>query len=284
MPSLQPPSPTVRQPLSLVPVSARPQLRGPVPDSRAFARDLVGNGGAVMMQSLNNTAASGDHLREHAALPWRMNCDGNLEVMLLRPRRGGSWRVPAARCSGTRTELQSADRAAFQEADITVRVGSEPLIPAAGTSPWMSRERLQRRATAAGVWKSTLPPRPGSCPRKRATSCDADRSTPCCSCRYGQRMHSADWSRRRAIPMSAGGRGPCRCRTRSPLGWGICRGSSPSRPPRRQGRESFARSTGWRPVTAQKHSRLHPADAAAGGTRTSKSQSTAMSSSGPIFS
>ncbi len=127
MPSLQPPSPTVRQPLSLVPVSALPQLRGPVPDSRAFARDLVGDGGAVMMQSLNNPAASGDLVREHAVLPWRMNCDGNLEVMLLRPRRGGSWHLPAARCSGTRTGLQLADRAAFKEAGITGRTGSEPL-------------------------------------------------------------------------------------------------------------------------------------------------------------
>lgn len=80
-----------------------------------------------MMQSVIYQAASGDIQKEHAALPWRMNCDGNLEVMLLRPRRGGSWRIPAARCSGTRTGLQSADRAAFQEAGITGRVGSEPL-------------------------------------------------------------------------------------------------------------------------------------------------------------
>jgi hypothetical protein len=107
-----------------------------------------------MMQSLNNPAASGDLLREHAALPWRMNCDGNLEIMLLRPRRGGSWRVPAARCSGTRTELQSADRAAFQEAGITGRVGSEPLgrYVALRLQPCGSRKAVEVTVHGLHVW------------------------------------------------------------------------------------------------------------------------------------
>lgn len=80
-----------------------------------------------MMQSLDNHSASGDILKEHAALPWRMSGDGTLEVLLLRPRRDGSWRIPAARCSGTRTGIQSADRAAFHDAGVTGRVGPEPI-------------------------------------------------------------------------------------------------------------------------------------------------------------
>ncbi|MBL8579247.1 MAG: hypothetical protein JNK47_18715 [Mesorhizobium sp.] len=58
-----------------------------------------------MMQLIGGTVVSDDILKEHAALPWRMSGDGTLEVLLLRPRRDGSWRIPAARCSGTRTGI-----------------------------------------------------------------------------------------------------------------------------------------------------------------------------------
>lgn len=108
-----------------------------------------------MMQLLNNNhSASGDILKEHAALPWRMNCDGDLEVMLLRPRRGGSWRLPASRCSGKRTGLQSADRAAFQEAGITGRVGSEPLgrYVALRLLPCGSRKAVEVTVHGLHVW------------------------------------------------------------------------------------------------------------------------------------
>jgi hypothetical protein len=57
-------------------------------------------------------------------------------------------------------------------------------------------------------------------------------------------MHSADWSCRRAIPKSAGGPGPFRCRTRSPVSLGICRGSNPSRPHRRSGSDRAEAATG----------------------------------------
>lgn len=109
-----------------------------------------------MMQSNGIIAAPGDVLKEHAALPWRMNCDGNLEVMLLRPRRGGSWRVPAARCSGTRTGLQSADHVAFQEAGITGRVGSEPLgrYVALRLQPCGSRKAVEVTVHGLHVWGS----------------------------------------------------------------------------------------------------------------------------------
>jgi hypothetical protein len=80
-----------------------------------------------MMQSIGRTVVSDDLLKEHAALPWRMSGDGTLEVLLLRPRRDGSWRIPAARCLGARTGIQSADRAAFHDAGITGRVGPEPI-------------------------------------------------------------------------------------------------------------------------------------------------------------
>jgi len=80
-----------------------------------------------MMQSIGGTVVSDGLLKEHAALPWRMSGDGTLEVLLLRPRRDGSWRIPAARCSGTRTGIQSADRAAFHDAGVTGRVGPEPI-------------------------------------------------------------------------------------------------------------------------------------------------------------
>jgi hypothetical protein len=107
-----------------------------------------------MMQSISNPAASGDILKEHAALPWRMNCDGNLELMLLSLRRSGSWRIPAIRCSGTRTRLQSADRAAFQEAGVTGRIGSEPLgrYMALRLQPCGSRKAAEVTVHGLHVW------------------------------------------------------------------------------------------------------------------------------------
>jgi len=80
-----------------------------------------------MMQWIGSTVVSDGLLKEHAALPWRMSGDGTLEVLLLRPRQDGSWRIPAARCSGTRTGIQSADRAAFHDAGVTGTVGPEPI-------------------------------------------------------------------------------------------------------------------------------------------------------------
>lgn len=80
-----------------------------------------------MMQLIGNTVATDDISKEHAALPWRMSGAGTLEVLLLRPRRDGSWRIPAARCPGTGTGIQSADRAAFHDAGVTGRVGPEPI-------------------------------------------------------------------------------------------------------------------------------------------------------------
>lgn len=107
-----------------------------------------------MMQSSCIVAVTGDLLREHAALPWRINCEGKLDVMLLRLRRGGSWRIPAARWSGTRTGLRSADRAAFQEAGITGRVSSEPLglYVAPRLQPCGSRKAVEVTVHGLQVW------------------------------------------------------------------------------------------------------------------------------------
>jgi hypothetical protein len=80
-----------------------------------------------MMQLIGSTVVSDDIPKENAELPWRMSGDGTLEVLLLRPRRDGSWRIPIARCSGTRTGIQSADRAAFFDAGVTGRIGPEPI-------------------------------------------------------------------------------------------------------------------------------------------------------------
>ncbi|MBZ9799078.1 hypothetical protein [Mesorhizobium sp. ES1-4] len=64
---------------------------------------------------------------EYAALPWRMGGEGTMEVLLLCPRQDGQWTVPRGTCSGTRTELRSAERAAFQDAGVTGRLGQEPV-------------------------------------------------------------------------------------------------------------------------------------------------------------
>ena len=107
-----------------------------------------------MMQFSGIAAVPRDLLKEHAALPWRINCDGSLEVMLLRRRSGGSWRIPAVRCSGTRTGLQSADRAAFQEAGITGKVASEPLgrYVALRLHPCGSRTAVEVTVHGLHVW------------------------------------------------------------------------------------------------------------------------------------
>jgi len=56
-----------------------------------------------------------------------MNCDGRMEVLLLRPRLGGRWGLPTGRYSATRTGLPSAERAAFHDAGVTGRLDSQSL-------------------------------------------------------------------------------------------------------------------------------------------------------------
>ncbi|MEO5322907.1 hypothetical protein PV773_06250 [Mesorhizobium sp. CC13] len=111
-----------------------------------------------MMQLIGSTVASDNLLKEHAALPWRMSGDGTLEVLLLSPRRDGSWRIPAARCSGTRTGIQSADRAAFQDAGVTGRVGSDPLgrYITLRLAPDGSRKAVEVTVHGLHVWGSLV--------------------------------------------------------------------------------------------------------------------------------
>ena len=103
-------------------------LGRPVPVPSSPVRALIDHEGAAMKYSTdNNTVAAAASISEFAALPWRMNCDGRMEVLLLRPRQGGRWSLPTGRRSGTRTGLQSAERAAFQDAGVTGRLGTESL-------------------------------------------------------------------------------------------------------------------------------------------------------------
>ena len=64
---------------------------------------------------------------ECAALPWRISGEGTMEVLLILQRQEKRWTVPSGTRSGTRTELQAAERAAFQHAGVTGRLAPAPV-------------------------------------------------------------------------------------------------------------------------------------------------------------
>ncbi|MCO6389016.1 hypothetical protein [Aliihoeflea sp. 40Bstr573] len=66
-------------------------------------------------------------LTEIAALPWRIGCEGTLEILVMRKEREDSWAIPAEVRSDWAAEVQAADRAAFRDAGVTGRFGPEPL-------------------------------------------------------------------------------------------------------------------------------------------------------------
>lgn len=72
-------------------------------------------------------AKSGPVLQQYAALPWRMNRDGFLEVLLVTSRRRGRWTVPKGWQVKHRSASQSAETEAFEEAGVIGQVGSEPI-------------------------------------------------------------------------------------------------------------------------------------------------------------
>lgn len=65
-------------------------------------------------------------LRQYAALPWRMNRDGLLEVLLATSRRRGLWTVPKRWQVNHRPASQFAEAEAFEEAGVIGQVRSEP--------------------------------------------------------------------------------------------------------------------------------------------------------------
>lgn len=86
-----------------------------------------------------------------AALPWRMNTEGRLEVMLIGSRCGNRWTAASAASSKARTPLQSAERAAFQEAGVIGRVGFEPIGSYSRLQPEEDGSRELWHVTVFGI-------------------------------------------------------------------------------------------------------------------------------------
>lgn len=125
MPSLPPPASKVSEQVPLVPVADGRAFRIPGPFVRpAFRFDGCPGGAAMTGGRERQIVADAPFKAEYAALPWRMGGEGTMEVLLLCPRQDGQWTVPRGTCSGTRTELRSAERAAFQDAGVTGRLGA----------------------------------------------------------------------------------------------------------------------------------------------------------------
>lgn len=64
---------------------------------------------------------------EIAALPWRIGCEGTLEILVMNKELEDSWALPAEARSDWCAEVQAADRAAFRDAGVTGRIGPEAL-------------------------------------------------------------------------------------------------------------------------------------------------------------
>ena len=68
-----------------------------------------------------------EFVRLSGALPWRINGEGHLEVLLLGPNSSGNWIIPTARKVRQQTSMQAAERSALNEAGVVGRVGTDPI-------------------------------------------------------------------------------------------------------------------------------------------------------------
>ncbi len=70
---------------------------------------------------------AGSALEQYGALPWRVTREGQFEVLLVTSRRRGRWTVPKGRKVKNRTESQSAETEAFEEAGVIGHVSPESI-------------------------------------------------------------------------------------------------------------------------------------------------------------
>jgi predicted NUDIX family NTP pyrophosphohydrolase len=129
MPSLQPLASEISNEVPLVPVDDGRAIGASFPFLRPPFRLDGCPGGAAMTapQMERRTVADASSSAEYAALPWRISGEGTMEVLLFCRRQDGRWTIPGGACSGTRTELRTAERAAFQDAGVTGRLAPEPV-------------------------------------------------------------------------------------------------------------------------------------------------------------
>ncbi|QPC92978.1 NUDIX hydrolase [Mesorhizobium sp. INR15] len=66
-------------------------------------------------------------LQQYAALPWRVNQEGFLEVLLVTSRRRHRWTVPKGWQVKHRSASQSAETEAFEEAGVIGLIGPQPI-------------------------------------------------------------------------------------------------------------------------------------------------------------
>ena len=125
--------------------------------SRSSSSDWAGTMERVAMNIVLNPQPSMAErhtfgaVNRYAALPWRMNAEGRLEVMLIGSRCGNLWTAASAASSKARTPLQSAERAAFQEAGVIGRVGFEPIGSYSRVQPEKDGSRELWHVTVFGI-------------------------------------------------------------------------------------------------------------------------------------
>ncbi|QPC85867.1 NUDIX hydrolase [Mesorhizobium sp. NBSH29] len=74
-----------------------------------------------------SSAEPASDLQQYAALPWRIDRDGFLEVLLVTSRRRGRWTVPKGWQMKQRSGSQSAETEAFEEAGVVGRIDDKPI-------------------------------------------------------------------------------------------------------------------------------------------------------------
>jgi len=68
-----------------------------------------------------------EYAKQLAALPWRVNFDGQLEVMMVTSRISRHWLIPKGWPMSGKSDSAAALQEAFEEAGIKGKAGSKPL-------------------------------------------------------------------------------------------------------------------------------------------------------------
>lgn len=125
---MQPPTPQIGEPLSVVPVTRCGAGGTPAAPSPPSIWAVFHLGSTSMRNGSSRYSAAPDlPTAERSALPWRINSEGKMEVLLVRPRQGGHWGLPRDRCWGRRSGQQSIERVALHVAGVSGRLSTQPI-------------------------------------------------------------------------------------------------------------------------------------------------------------
>lgn len=75
----------------------------------------------------HTTVADAAVPKQYGAIPWRIDRNGNLQLLMIRHRLGGPWSFPGGLPAEGCSPARSAARRAFEEAGVVGQLSTEPI-------------------------------------------------------------------------------------------------------------------------------------------------------------